>query len=139
MMADLAKREGESFHRNQKFKPVVRLDTSTMIAQAPLHGVIGLVNDADKALQKKMDELDKIAKSKRQEAPLKKSNGEVDAIAAEMTARYERLRKATQSLEELQAARTQTVIKHLRATGKGQPAKGVKFKLQTTDPITTVE
>ena len=136
MIADLEKKDGEVLHRNQKFAPVVQLDTSTMIAQAPLHGVIGLVNDADKVLQAKMEELDKIAKTKKQEAPLRKSSG-VDTFAAEMVARYERMQTIDRGLEDLQASRTETLTKHLRATLEGQPAKRVKFKLQTTNPVET--
>ena len=67
MIADLAQINGEVYCRNQKFKPVVPLNTATMIAQAPLHGMIGLVNDADDAIHAKMKELDKIAKANSQE------------------------------------------------------------------------
>ena len=136
MMADLAQIDGKVLHRNQQFAPVVPLNTATMIAQAPLHGMIGLVNDADDALYAKMQELDKEAKTKRQEGPLKQANGKVDARAAEMDTRYRRMQLVVDSLREFQNARTESVI-DLEATIKKKPWKRVKVKL--SNPVQSQE
>ena len=135
MMADLAKIDGNVLHRNQQYAPVVSLNTATMIAQAPLHGMIGLVNDADDALYAKMQELDKKAKTKREEGPRRQSNGEVDAPAAEMDTRYRRMQLVIDSLREFQNARTSVI--DLEATIKKKPWKRVKVKL--SNPVQSQE